>query len=72
MVLVMLFLPPAAVLPWARRIPAALIVSAFLSVAFLAAGFYLSNKMNWPLSQSVGGVGFVVVVLSHLAAQLRS
>ena len=57
-------------LPWARRIPAALIVSATLSLIFLTAGFYLSNEMNWPLSQSVGGVGFAVVVLSHLAAQL--
>jgi hypothetical protein len=24
--------------------------------------------MDWPLSQSVGGVGFAVVVLSHAAA----
>src|SRR5438477_98034 len=30
MVLVMLFLPPAAVLPWAKRIPAALVASAAL------------------------------------------
>lgn len=68
MVLVMLFLPPAAVLPWARRIPAALIASASLSLLFLAAGFFISNEMNWPLSQSVGGVGFAVVILMHLAA----
>jgi ABC-type Mn2+/Zn2+ transport system permease subunit len=71
MVLVMLFLPAAAVLPWARRIPAALGVSAVLSLIFLATGFYLSNEMNWPLSQSVGGVGFVFVIVLHLAARFR-
>lgn len=70
MVLVMLFLPAAAVLPWARRIPAALVVSALLALIFLAAGFYLSNVMNWPLSQSVGGVGFAVVLVSHVLAQV--
>src|SRR5439155_22677036 len=52
MVLVMLFCPAAAVLAWARRIPAALLASALLSMVFLAVGFYLSNQMNWPLSQS--------------------
>jgi ABC-type Mn2+/Zn2+ transport system permease subunit len=65
MVLAMLFLPPAAVLPWAKRIPAALVISAALSLLFLAAGFYLSNVMNWPLSQSVGGVGFAIVLVAH-------
>lgn len=71
MVLAMLFLPAAAVLPWARRIPAALLASAALSLVYLAAGFYFSNRMNWPLSQSVGGAGFAVLVLSHLIAQFR-
>jgi zinc/manganese transport system permease protein len=70
MVLTMLFLPPAAVLPWARRIPVALAASALLSLIFLAAGFYLSNEMDWPLSQSVGGVAFLIVLLSHLLAQV--
>jgi ABC-type Mn2+/Zn2+ transport system permease subunit len=65
MVLAMLFLPAAAVLPWARRIPAALVGSAFLSLLFLALGFYFSNTQNWPLSQSVGAIGFTVVLLSH-------
>jgi len=69
MVLVMLFLPAAAALPWARRIPAALIVAAVLSFVFLGVGFYLSNTMNWPLSQSIGGVGFAAVVGSHVAAR---
>jgi ABC-type Mn2+/Zn2+ transport system permease subunit len=71
MVLAMLFLPAAAVLPWARRIPAALLASALLSLLYLAAGFYLSNTMNWPLSQSVGGAGFAVLVISHLVAQFK-
>jgi ABC-type Mn2+/Zn2+ transport system permease subunit len=71
MVLSMLFLPAATVLPWVRRIPVAMAAGAFLSLIYLAAGFYLSNKMNWPLSQSVGGAGFIVLAISQLAAQLR-
>lgn len=71
MVLAMLFLPAATVLPWARRIPAALAASALLSLIFLAAGFYLSNHENWPFSQSIGGVGFAALVISHLGAQFR-
>jgi ABC-type Mn2+/Zn2+ transport system permease subunit len=71
MVLAMLFLPAAAVLPWTRRIPAALIGAALLSLVFLAGGFYLSNVMSWPFSQSVGGVGFAIVVLLHLLALVR-
>ena len=70
MVLTMLFLPAAAVLPWAKRIPATLIASAALSLLFLGIGFYLSNVMSWPLSQSVGGVGFTVVLISYVLAQL--
>jgi ABC-type Mn2+/Zn2+ transport system permease subunit len=71
MVLSMLFLPAATVLPWVRRIPVAMVSGAILSLIYLAAGFYLSNKMNWPLSQSVGGAGFIVLAVSQLAAQLR-
>jgi ABC-type Mn2+/Zn2+ transport system permease subunit len=71
MVLAMLFLPPATVLPWTRRIPVALVTSALLSLCFLSLGFYLSNTNSWPLSQSVGGVGFAAVLLSHIAAKLR-
>ena len=70
MVLAMLFLPAAAVLPWTPRIPAAMIAAALLSLFFLAAGFYLSNVMSWPLSQSVGGVGFCVLIILHAAARL--
>ena len=71
MVLAMLFLPAAAVLPWARRLPAAMVSAAVLSVVYLAIGFYLSNRMNWPLSQSIGGTGFVALVLSHAGARFR-
>jgi ABC-type Mn2+/Zn2+ transport system permease subunit len=71
MVLAMLFLPAGAVLPWARRIPAAMLAAALLATLYVAAGFVLSVKMDWPLSQSIGAVGFVMVVLSHGMAQLR-
>jgi ABC-type Mn2+/Zn2+ transport system permease subunit len=70
MVLTMIFLPAATVLPWARRIPAALLIAAILSLIFLAIGFYLSNVMNWPFSQSVGAAGFIALILSHAAARL--
>jgi ABC-type Mn2+/Zn2+ transport system permease subunit len=71
MVLAMLFLPAATVLPWARRLPAAMLSAAVLSLVFLVIGFYLSNHMNWPLSQSIGGTGFAALVLSHIAAQFK-
>ncbi len=72
MVLAMLFLPAAAVLPWARRLPVAMAASAGVSLVILAVGFYLSNSRNWPLSQSVGGAGFVVFVLSQAIARVMS
>jgi hypothetical protein len=56
------------VLPWARRIPTALITSTIAALLFVAGGFVLSVEMEWPLSQSVGGVGFAALILSHLAA----
>jgi ABC-type Mn2+/Zn2+ transport system permease subunit len=71
MVLVMLFMPAAAVLPWVRRIPAALAASVVLSQAMYVAGFVLSNEMDWPLSHSVGAAGFAVLVVSHTAARIR-
>jgi zinc/manganese transport system permease protein len=71
MVLAMLFLPAASVLPWARRLPAAMLAAALLSVLFVGIGFYLSNTMNWPLSQSIGGTGFAALAVSHLLAQFR-
>jgi manganese/iron transport system permease protein len=72
MVLAMLFLPAATVLPWVKRLPTAMLAGAILSLVFLAIGFYLSNRMNWPMSQSIGGAGFAALAISQLAAQLRS
>jgi ABC-type Mn2+/Zn2+ transport system permease subunit len=71
MVLAMLFLPAAAVLPWARRIPGAMAAAALLSLVLVAVAFYLSNRFNWPLSQSVGGVGFAAMIVSNLLARRR-
>jgi ABC-type Mn2+/Zn2+ transport system permease subunit len=71
MVLAMLFLPAATILPWAKRLPAAMIAAAALSLVYLAIGFYLSNRMDWPLSQSIGGTGFAALVLSHIGAKFR-
>jgi ABC-type Mn2+/Zn2+ transport system permease subunit len=71
MVIAMLFLPAAAILPWARRVPAALLGAALLSLVFLCAGLVLSVEWNLPLSQSVGGIGFVVLVVMHGLALLR-
>jgi ABC-type Mn2+/Zn2+ transport system permease subunit len=65
LVLAMLFLPPATVLPWCRRIPTTLVASAGIAVVILAAGFVLSVEYDWPLSHSVGGVGFAALVLSQ-------
>ena len=70
MVLVMLFIPPAAVLPWCRRIPSALVASVALSQAVYVAGFIVATEMDWPLSHSVGAVGFAALVVSHAAARL--
>jgi ABC-type Mn2+/Zn2+ transport system permease subunit len=71
MVLSMLFLPAAAILPWARTIPSALVGATLLSALFLAAGWVMSNRLNLQFSQSVGGMGFAAMVLSHAAAQVR-
>ena len=71
MVLAMLFLPAATILPWTRRLPAAMLGGIILSLVFLAVGFYLSNTMNWPLSQSIGGAGCGALAISQLAAQFK-
>jgi ABC-type Mn2+/Zn2+ transport system permease subunit len=72
LVLAMLFLPAATVLPWVKRLPTAMVAGAILSLIFLAVGFYLSSRMSWPMSQSIGGAGFAALAISQLAAQLRS
>ena len=71
LVLAMLFLPAAAALPWARSVPFALALAALLGLFFVDIGFVISNEMNWPLSQTIGGVGFGGMVLSQLLARGR-
>jgi ABC-type Mn2+/Zn2+ transport system permease subunit len=71
MVLAMLFLPGATVLPWAGRIPQAMLLCMLASLLFLAAGVTLSTQMEWPLSHSVGGVGFAVMLGSRGVAALQ-
>jgi len=70
MVVAMLFLPGAAILPWVRRVPTALVGAAILATLFLVAGLILSVEWNLPLSQSVGGIGFVALAVMHLGAWL--
>lgn len=71
LVLVALFLPAGAVLPWARRIPAAMAGAIVVGLATFALGYCASIEMSWPLSQSVGGVGAGVLLLSHLLTVVR-
>jgi ABC-type Mn2+/Zn2+ transport system permease subunit len=69
MVLGLLFLPAATALPWVPRVPATMALAVLVALIDVAAGFYLSNRLGWPYSQSVGGVGFVLMVGSQLAAR---
>jgi ABC-type Mn2+/Zn2+ transport system permease subunit len=69
MVVAMLFLPAGAALPWARRLPGAVVGAAVVALASQAAGFVLSVEMQWPLSQSVGGAGFAALLASHAASR---
>ena len=41
-----------------------------MSEAFLAIGLILSVENSWPLSHSVGGFGFAMLVLSNVIAAL--
>ena len=68
MVVAMLFLPGAAILPWVKRVPAALVGAVVLALVFLVAGLVLSVEWNLPLSQSIGGIGFTVLVVLQVAA----
>jgi ABC-type Mn2+/Zn2+ transport system permease subunit len=67
-VLAMLFLPAATVLPWCRRVPSTVVAAVLTALLFVCAGWFLSLEMEWPLSQSIGGVGFVVMLVSRLFA----
>ena len=71
MVVAMLFLPAGAALPWAGRLPGALVAASVIALLVLAAGFVLSVEMQWPFSQSTGGAGFAVLLASHAARRLR-
>lgn len=71
MTLAMLFLPPAIVAPWVKRIPSSLYAAACVSLFCLAAAFVMSVEQSWPLSQSVGGVGFVLLICSQFVNYLH-
>jgi hypothetical protein len=43
--------------------------AAILAVVFLLAGLVLSVKFEWQFSQSVGAIGFAVLVVSHAVAR---
>jgi zinc/manganese transport system permease protein len=64
LVLAMLFLPAAAVLPWARRLPTAMTASLTAAAAAFAAGFVLSIEMEWPLSHSIAAAGAALAAAS--------
>jgi ABC-type Mn2+/Zn2+ transport system permease subunit len=66
MVLALLFIPASVVLPWAGTIPTAMALAAVVGITLVNAGFMLANHMAWPLSQTIGAVGFVLVAPSHL------
>jgi ABC-type Mn2+/Zn2+ transport system permease subunit len=70
MVVAMLFLPAATALPWSRRIPGAMLLSVAAALLFLVAGLLMSVEWSLPLSQSVGGVGFAALIVSHALAYL--
>ena len=65
-------LPAATVLPWAPRIPNAIASAVSVALLSVAIGFVLSVEMDWPLSHSVGGVGFAAFLVSHILAQIRA
>jgi ABC-type Mn2+/Zn2+ transport system permease subunit len=71
MVLAMLFLPAAAVLPWVRRVPYALLWAVIVSLVMVAAAFVISNSLSWPFSQTAGAVGFTLLLLSQAFALIR-
>ncbi len=68
MVLSMLFLPASIVLPWVKRVPEAIIGAMVIAVLTLAGGFVISIELHCPLSHSVGGCGFAILILSLAAA----
>ncbi len=71
MVIALLFLPAATVLTWARNIPQAMICTVLVSLLLVVAGFILSVECDWPFSQSVGGAGFVFMLISQGILHLK-
>ncbi|HEX8323512.1 MAG TPA: metal ABC transporter permease [Tepidisphaeraceae bacterium] len=71
MVVAMLFLPPAIVSPWARRLPGALVGGIAVALLMLGGAFVLSNTYALPLSHSVGGCGLVLLVASRTGVVVR-
>jgi ABC-type Mn2+/Zn2+ transport system permease subunit len=66
----MLFLPAAAVLPWARRVPWAMAMAMVAGLLFLGLGFVISTEMDWPLSHSAAAVGCVAAGVSQVVARV--
>ncbi len=59
------------VLPWARRVPAAIIAATVLAILTYVVGFVLANEYSWSLSHSVGGAGAALFLLSYLVSLFR-
>jgi len=70
MVLPLLFLSAACVLPWSTTIRTAMMAAVMVGIVQILAGWVLSIEYDWPLSPSVGGVGFGLLVLSHAGVAL--
>jgi ABC-type Mn2+/Zn2+ transport system permease subunit len=77
LVTALLFLPAATVLPWCRRVPAAMFSAAVMGVLIYAGGFVLSNggfveaASGLPLGHSVGGLGGGVFLVSYITSRVR-
>lgn len=65
MVLAMLFLPATVAGGICRRIPSALATAAAAALLMTIGGFACSYAFSWPLSHSVGGVGFGLLLLAQ-------
>jgi ABC-type Mn2+/Zn2+ transport system permease subunit len=70
LVLALLFLPPLAALPWARRLPVMMALSITFGLLSLIIGFIVSNEMSWPFSHSIAATATILFALSHLVRVL--
>jgi len=71
LIIAMLFLPAATALPLAKRLPMAMLIAVVAGVVSLVAGFVLALYFNWPLSQSVAGVGVVLALPSIVIGAIK-